>query len=95
MVKYLPFQQFIHQTYLIALEKDPDDKMKLRQLGVPSAIRHITGILLLHEHAPTFTEYLLPFNYAIGVGDGVEGQSCQLQSYSCTRNGNHHKTDLG
>jgi hypothetical protein len=66
------FQTFICQTYLIALEKDPDNKTKLRPLGVPSVIRRIAGILVLHEYAPTFAEYLLPFNYAIGVGGGVD-----------------------
>jgi hypothetical protein len=34
-----PFKHFIRQTYLVALEKDPEDKTKLRPLGVPSAIR--------------------------------------------------------
>jgi hypothetical protein len=29
-----PFKHFIRQTYLVALEKDPDDKTKLRPLGV-------------------------------------------------------------
>jgi len=29
------FQTFIRQTYLVALEKDPDDKTKLRPLDVP------------------------------------------------------------
>ncbi|KAL7502771.1 hypothetical protein ACHAXN_000676, partial [Cyclotella atomus] len=50
------FQTFLRQTYLFALEKDPDNKTKLRRLGVPSAIRH----------------HLLPFNYAIGVSGGVD-----------------------
>ena len=65
------FQTFIRQTYLVALEKDPDDKTKLQPLVVPSAIRWIAGILVLLEYEPTFVEYLLPFNYAIGVGGGV------------------------
>ncbi|KAL7503585.1 hypothetical protein ACHAXN_002323, partial [Cyclotella atomus] len=50
------FQTFLCQTYLVALEKDPDDKTKLRPLGVPSSI---------HQH-------LLPFNYAIRVSCGVD-----------------------
>jgi hypothetical protein len=66
------FETFIRQTYLVALEKDPDDKTKLRPLGVPSAIRRISGILILKEYAPTFAEYLLPYNYAIGVNGGID-----------------------
>jgi hypothetical protein len=27
---------------------------------------------VLNEYAPTFAEYLLPFNYAIGVGGSVD-----------------------
>jgi hypothetical protein len=56
------FQTFIRQIYLVALEKDPDNKTKLRPLSVPSAIRRIAGILVLHKYAPTFAEYLLTFN---------------------------------
>lgn len=37
------FQTFLRQTYLIALEKDPEDKTKLLPLGVPSAIRCIAA----------------------------------------------------
>lgn len=66
------FKHFIRQTYLVALEKDPDDKAKLRPLGVPSAIRRIAGVLILDEYAPTFAEHLLPFNFAIGVNGGVD-----------------------
>jgi hypothetical protein len=66
------FQTFISQIYLVSLENDLEDQTKLRPLGVPSAIRRIAGILVLHEYAPTFADYLLPFNYAIGGGGGVD-----------------------
>eukprot|EP00956_Cyclotella_meneghiniana_P012275 scaffold17443_cov38-Cyclotella_meneghiniana.AAC.6 len=66
------FKLFLRQTYLVALEKDPDDKTKLRPLGVPSAIRRISSILILSEYSPTLAEYLLPFNYAVGVSGGVD-----------------------
>jgi len=41
------FKIFLRQTYLVALEKDPEDKTKLRPLGVPSAIRRIASIIAL------------------------------------------------
>ncbi|KAL7504464.1 hypothetical protein ACHAXN_002357, partial [Cyclotella atomus] len=66
------FQAFIRQTYLVALEKDPEDKTKLRPLGVPSAIRRIAAIIVLKEYSPIFADHLLPFNYAIGVSGGVD-----------------------
>jgi hypothetical protein len=66
------FKHFIRQTYLVALEKDPEDKTKLRPLGVPSAIRRISAILVLSEYSSSFAEYLLPFNFAVGVGGGCD-----------------------
>ena len=62
----------LRTTYLVALEKDPTDLSKLRPLGVPSAIRRIAAILLLHQYRSKFAEYLLPFNYAIGVNGGID-----------------------
>ena len=65
------FQTFLRQTYLVALENNPDDKTKLWPLGVPSAIRRITAIIVLKEYSSIFAEHLLPFKYAIGVSGGV------------------------
>jgi hypothetical protein len=67
-----PFKKFILQTYLVALEKDPNDKTKLRPLGVSSAIRRIASIVALREYTPVIVEHLLPHNYAIGVNGGVD-----------------------
>lgn len=64
--------KILRTTYLVALEKDPQDSLKLRPLGVPSAIRRITAILLLQQFRSQFAEYLLPFNYAIGVNGGID-----------------------
>jgi hypothetical protein len=73
-----PFKHFIRQTYLVALEKDPDDKTKLRPLGVPSAILRISAILVLSEYSSSFAEYLLPFNFAVGGGCDVIIKTLQL-----------------
>jgi hypothetical protein len=67
-----PFKKFLRQTYLVALEKDPNDKTKLRPLGVSSAIRRIASIVALREYTPVIVEHLLPHNYAIGVNGGVD-----------------------
>ena len=64
--------KFLRQTYQVALEKDPEDKTKLRPLGVPSAIRRIAAIAILSEYSATFAEHLLPFNFAVGVGGGCD-----------------------
>ena len=64
--------RILRTTYLVALQKDPDDLSKLRPLGVPSAIRRITAVLLLMSYRSRFAEHLLPFNYAIGVNGGID-----------------------
>jgi hypothetical protein len=69
------FEHFLHQTYLVALEKCPKDKKKLRPLEVPP----ITAITVLSEYAPVFGEYLLPFNFAIGVSGSCDVIICTLQ----------------
>ena len=66
-------------TYLIALEKDPDDLSKLQPLGVPSAIRRIAVVLILQSHRASFAQYLLPFNYAIGVNRGIDMITTDIQ----------------
>ncbi len=64
--------KLLRTTYLVALEKDPNDKSKLRPLGVPAAVRRITGVLILMQYRTDFATYLLPFNYAVGVNGGVD-----------------------
>ncbi|KAL7502262.1 hypothetical protein ACHAXN_000775, partial [Cyclotella atomus] len=66
------FKHFIRQTYLVALEKDPDDKTKLRPLGVPSAIRRISAISVLKQFNSAFAQHILPFNFAIGIGGSCD-----------------------
>ena len=66
------FQVALRKTYLVALEKDPDDKLKLRPLGVPSAIRRITTAAILSEYSSVLADYLLPYNFAVGVSGGCD-----------------------
>jgi len=58
--------------FLTKLEKDPNDLSKLRPLGVPLAIRHITAVLLHMSYRSRFAEHLPPFNYVIGVNGGID-----------------------
>ena len=62
----------LQTTYLVALEKDPSNKQKLRPLGIPSAIRRITAVCIISKYRATFAEHLLPFNYALGVSGDVD-----------------------
>eukprot|EP00956_Cyclotella_meneghiniana_P012688 scaffold18030_cov64-Cyclotella_meneghiniana.AAC.2 len=66
------FKAALRKTYLVALEKDPDDKLKLRPLGVPSAIRRITTAAILSEYSSVLAEFLLPYNFAVGVSGGCD-----------------------
>ena len=69
----------LRTTYLVALEKDPDDLSKLRPLGVPSAICCIAVVLLLQLHRSSFTQYLLPFNYAIRANGDIDMTTTGIQ----------------
>jgi hypothetical protein len=62
----------LRTTYLVALHKDPTNDLKLRPLGIPSAIRRIMAIAVLQLYRGRFAEHLLPFNYAFGVHGGVD-----------------------
>lgn len=59
-------------TYLVALQKDPDDLRKLRPLGIPAAIRRITANAIANELKSDFAAYLLPYNYAVGIHGGID-----------------------
>ena len=59
-------------TYLVALEKDPDDNTKLRPLGIPSAVRRITANTIANETKAQFADHLLPYNYAVGIKGGID-----------------------
>ena len=65
-------RHILQTTYLVALEKDPTNKKKLRPLGIPSAIRRITAVCVIQKHRAIFAEHLLPFNFALGVSGGVD-----------------------
>eukprot|EP00956_Cyclotella_meneghiniana_P026338 scaffold56674_cov56-Cyclotella_meneghiniana.AAC.3 len=64
------FQRVLRTTYLGALEKDPGDKLKLRPLGVASAIRRITTAAILLEYSSVLAENLSPLNFAVSVSGG-------------------------
>ena len=64
--------KILRTTYLVALSKDPTDHTKLRPLGIPSAIRRITAVAVIHVNQRRFAQYLLPFNVAIGVNGGID-----------------------
>jgi hypothetical protein len=66
------FTSILRTTYTVALVKDPDDLTKLRPLGIPAAIRRITGALILYKFKGRFAEHLLPFNYAVGINGGID-----------------------
>ena len=67
-----PIKRILRTTYLVALHKDPTNDLKLRPLGIPSAIRRITAIAVLQMYRGRFAEHLLPFNFAFGVHGGVD-----------------------
>ncbi|KAL7526297.1 hypothetical protein ACHAXR_004116, partial [Thalassiosira sp. AJA248-18] len=65
-------QSIFRTTYLVALQKDPNDLTKLRPLGIPAAIRRVTANAIANELKSTFASHLLPYNYAVGIHGGVD-----------------------
>ena len=65
-------KKILRTTYMVAFHKDINDKNKLRPLGIPSAIRRITAVAILHKYKGDFATHLLPFNYAFGVNGGID-----------------------
>ena len=59
-------------TYFLALQKDPDIPLKLRPLGIGTALRRFTGSLLASHFAPRFAHFLQPFQFGIGISGGME-----------------------
>jgi hypothetical protein len=67
-----PIQHYFSDLYLFCLHKDPNDTTKLRPLGVPTAIRRIIARHIAQVFKVKFAEYLLPYNYAVGIPNGSD-----------------------
>jgi hypothetical protein len=63
---------FLTSTYLFCLHKDMDDPSKLRPIGIPTAIRRILASHVAKTFRTDFARHLLPYNYAIGVPNGMD-----------------------
>ena len=64
--------KFFTDTYLFCLHKDTNDPTKLRPIGIPTAIRRIITSHIANTMKDKFSAHLLPFNYAVGVNDGMD-----------------------
>lgn len=72
---HLASKKFYEQLTLWPFLKTPPimtNSGPLASLGIPSAIRRITAIAVLHIYKSCFAEHLLPFNYAFGIGGGLD-----------------------
>ena len=65
-----PIKHFFSDVYLFCLHKDPTDASKLRPLGIPTAMRRIIAWHVAQYFKPKFAEYLLPYNFAVGIPQG-------------------------
>ena len=61
----------IRTTYLVALQKDPEDCTKLRPLGIPAALRRITAHAVAKQLEESLAKHVLPHNYAFSVKGGI------------------------
>jgi hypothetical protein len=65
-------KDFFTDTYLFCLHKDPNDTRKLRPIGIPTAIRRIIARHIAQQWKEKFALHLLPFNFAVGVPNGMD-----------------------
>ena len=63
---------FFTNTYLFCLYKDTSDPTKLRPIRVPTALRRIITNHLARTFRRRFASHLLPYNYAVGVDNGMD-----------------------
>jgi len=66
-----PIKHFFSDVYyLFCLHKDPTDASKLCPLGIPTAMWRIIARHVAQYFKPKFAEYLLPYNFAVGIPQG-------------------------
>jgi hypothetical protein len=65
-------RHFFTDTYLFCLHKDESDNTKLRPIGIPTAIRRIIASHIAKQWKDKFALYLLPYNFAVGVPNGMD-----------------------
>jgi hypothetical protein len=65
-------EAYFTNTYLFCLHKDPNDRSKLRPLGVPTTIRRIITNHVAHSLHSRFASHLLPYNFADGIKDSMD-----------------------
>ena len=63
---------YFNDIYLFLLHKDPDDPSKLRPIGIPSALRRLICSHVAKSWSSTFARHLLPFNWAVGIDNGMD-----------------------
>lgn len=66
-----PIQHFFSDIYLFCLHKDINDASKLRPIGIPTAIRRLIARHVAQTFkSKKFAEFLLPYNFAVGIPNG-------------------------
>ena len=65
-------EPYLTNTYLFYLYKDEMDLSKLQPIGVPSALWRIIINHTARSHHRKFVLDLIPSNYAIGIGSGMD-----------------------
>ncbi len=64
-------RNFFNDTYLFCLHKDPEDLQKLRPIGIRTAVRRLIASHVARHWKDKFALHLLPYNYAVGVPNGM------------------------
>ena len=85
-----PIQHFFSNVYLFCLHKDLNVASKLQPIGIPTAKRRIIARYVAQTFKSKFAEYLLPYNYAVGIPNGgvtiiltLTRMKCEGSSQGC------------
>jgi hypothetical protein len=62
---------YFTDVYFFCLHKDPNNYNKLCLLGIPTAIQCLIATHVARSLKSKFASHLLPYNYAVGIPDGM------------------------
>ena len=79
---------YLTDTYLFCLHKDEKDPTKLWPISVPTAPQRIITNHVAHIYRRQFAVHLLPFNFAVGIDNGmgffVKASQLEVERYITT-----------
>ena len=64
-------QKLCNSSFVFRLHKDTDNLLKLRPIAVEGGLKRLVTLCISKYNVDAFTEFLIPYNYAIGIKGGA------------------------